>query len=166
MTSCTSVLLPDPLTPVTAVSMPSGISTSMSFRLCSLAPSTFSFWLVGLRRTAGHRDRELVAQVLGRQRARLLQQRLERAGKDDPPALLAGAEPHVHDGVGDADHVGVVLDDEDGVALIAELPQDGDQPLVVARVQPDRRLVEDVERVDERRSQRRREIDPLRLPAR
>ena len=53
MTSCTSVLLPEPLTPVTHVSTPSGISTSMSLRLCSAAPSTRSFWFVGLRRTAG-----------------------------------------------------------------------------------------------------------------
>ena len=66
-------------------------------------------------------------------------------------ALLAGAEAQIDDVVGDLDHVGVVLDDEHGVALIAQLPQDGDQPLVVARVQADRRLVEHVERADQRR---------------
>ena len=113
-----------------------------------------------------HRNRELVAQVLRGQRPRLLQQRLERAGEDDAAALLAGAEAHVDDRVGDADHVGVVLDDEHGVALIAQLAQDGDQPLVVARVQADRRLVEDVERVDQRRPERRRQVDALRLAAR
>ena len=86
-------------------------------------------------------------------------------GEDDAPALLAGAEPHVHDGVGDADHVGIVLDDEDGVALVAKLPQDRDEPLVVARVEPDRRLVEDVQRVDERRPQRGRQVDALRFAA-
>ena len=36
--SLTSVDLPDPLTPVTAVSTPSGIATSMFFRLFSRAP--------------------------------------------------------------------------------------------------------------------------------
>ena len=45
MTSCTSVLLPEPLTPVTHVSMPSGISTSTSFRLCSDAPVIVIRWL-------------------------------------------------------------------------------------------------------------------------
>jgi hypothetical protein len=40
---------------------------------------------------------------------------------------------------------------KDGVALVAQLAQDRDQPLVVARVQADRRLVEDVQRVDQRR---------------
>ena len=39
------------------------------------------------------------------------------------------------------------------------------QPLVVARVQADRRLVEHVERADERRAERRRQVDALRLAA-
>ena len=38
--SLTSVDLPDPDTPVTAVSTPSGNATSMLRRLCSLAPTT------------------------------------------------------------------------------------------------------------------------------
>ena len=71
---------------------------------------------------------------------------LERARKDHAAAMLAGAQPHVDDVVGDRNHVGVVLDDEHRVALIAQLPQDLDQPLVVARVQADRRLVEHVQR--------------------
>ena len=38
-TSCTSVDLPEPLTPVTQTRRPSGIATSMFLRLCSAAPS-------------------------------------------------------------------------------------------------------------------------------
>ena len=53
MTSCTSVLLPEPLTPVTHVSMPSGTSTSTSLRLCSDAPLMRIRWLVGFRRIDG-----------------------------------------------------------------------------------------------------------------
>ena len=138
----------------------------MSLRLCSDAPRIAQLLVRRLAPDRRHRNRQLVAQVLGGQRARLVQQRVERAREDHPAALLPGAEPHVDDRVGDADHVGVVLDDEHGVALVAQLPQDGDQPLVVARVQADRRLVEHVERVDERRAERRREIDALRLAAR
>ena len=41
-----------------------------------------------------------------------------------------------------------------------------DEPLVVGRVEPDRRLVENVERVDEIRAEGVREIDALRLPSR
>ena len=103
----------------------------MSFRLCSAAPSTRSRWFDGPPPHRRHRDRQLVAQVLRGQRARLVHQLAQRAREDDPAALLARAEPHVDDGVGDPDHVGVVLDDEDGVPLIAKLPQDRDQPLVV-----------------------------------
>src|SRR6516162_8859127 len=36
-----SELLPDPATPVTTTSTPSGMSTSTSFRLCARAPRTF-----------------------------------------------------------------------------------------------------------------------------
>ena len=88
---------------------------------------------------------------------------VERPREDHPAALFAGTEAHVDDPVGNPDHVGVVFDDEDGIALVAELTQDGDQPFVVARMQADGRLVEHVERVDERGAKRGREIDALRL---
>ena len=42
-TSWTSVDLPDPLTPVTQVSVFSGIVMSTSFRLCSVAPVSLIF---------------------------------------------------------------------------------------------------------------------------
>ena len=120
----------------------------------------------GRRRVARHRNREIVAQILRGERTRLAEQALEAAGVDDAAALLAGAEPEIDDLVGDANHVGVVLDDQHRVALIAQLPQDRDQPQVVARVQADRRLVEHVERADQRRAERGGEADALRLAAR
>ena len=115
---------------------------------------------------AGHGNRQLVAQVARRERPRVLQQSLAGTGIDHAAALFAGAQPHVHDCVGDANHVGVVLDHDDRVALIAQLQQDRDQPLVVARMQADRRLVQHVQRVDQRRPERRGQIDALRLAAR
>src|SRR4030081_307922 len=39
---CTSELLPDPATPVTTTSTPSGMSTSTLRRLCTVAPRIFS----------------------------------------------------------------------------------------------------------------------------
>ncbi len=48
----TRVLLPAPDTPVTAVRVPRGKVTSMSLRLCSLAPRTTSLPLP-LRRLSG-----------------------------------------------------------------------------------------------------------------
>ena len=51
--SLTSVDLPEPLTPVTAVSTPSGIATSMFFRLLARAPRMTISPRVGGRRAAG-----------------------------------------------------------------------------------------------------------------
>ena len=112
-----------------------------------------------------HRNRQLLAQILRGERARLLHQSFERARKHHAPALLAGAQPQIDDVIGDPDHVGVVLDHDHRVALVAELPQDVDQPLVVARVQADGGLVEHIQRADQRGTERGREVDALRLAA-
>ena len=45
---------------------------------------------------------------------------VERALEDDRAAVGPGARPHVDDVVGDPDDLRVVLDDEHGVALVAE----------------------------------------------
>ena len=69
-------------------------------------------------------------------------------------ALLAALGPELHHVVGGADRLEVVLDDEHRVAAVAQPKQQLEQPVHVARVQADRRLVEDVERVDELRAER------------
>ena len=79
--------------------------------------------------------------------------------------VLAGAGAHVDDPVGRAHHLLVVLDHEHGVAQIAQALERADQPVVVALVQPDRRLVEDVEDTHELRADLRGEPQPLRLAA-
>ncbi len=164
--SWTSVDLPDPLTPGHARQRAERDADVDRLQVV-LARAQHADALAGAPPPlARHRDRQLAAQVPRRQRPRLLQQAVERAREDDAAALLAGAEAQVDDVVGHADHVGVVLDDDDRVALVAQLAEDGDQPLVVARVQADRRLVEHVERADQRRPERRRQVDPLRLAAR
>ena len=50
--------------------------------------------------------------------------------------MLAGARAHVHDVIGGQDGVEVVLDDDDGVAQIAQPFQGGQQAVVVALVLP------------------------------
>ncbi len=60
----------------------------------------------------------------------------------------------------------VVLDDDHRVAEVAQPLQRRDQPLVVALVEPDRGLVEDVQHPHERRADLRGKPDPLRLAAR
>ena len=84
---------------------------------------------------------------------------------DDLAAVLAGAGADVDDPVGGPDGVLVVLDDDQGVAEVLEPDQRLDQPLVVALVQPDRRLVEDVEHADQAGADLGGQPDPLRLAA-
>ncbi len=74
---------------------------------------------------------------------------LRRPFRDDVAAVLARAGPHVHEPVGRPHHLLVVLDDEHGVAKVAQPLERADEPAVVALVEADRRLVEDVEHADE-----------------
>ena len=85
---------------------------------------------------------------------------------DDLAAVDAGAGADVDDVVGGADRVLVVLDDEDGVAEIAQALERLEQARVVALMQADRRLVEHVEHAGEARADLRGEADALALAAR
>ena len=58
-----------------------------------------------------------------------------------------------------------MLDDDDGIADIAQAFEGGEQALVVAVVQADRGLVEDVEHADQPRAYLRGEADALGLAA-
>jgi hypothetical protein len=80
-------------------------------------------------------------------------------------AVLARAGAHVHEPVGRAHHLLVVLDHQHGVAEALQALQGADQLRVVALVEPDRRLVEDVEDADELRADLRGQPQPLRLAA-
>ena len=90
---------------------------------------------------------------------------LDRAAVHDGAAVLAGARADVDDPVGGADGVLVVLDDEHRVAEVAQADQRLDQAMVVALVQPDRRLVEHVQRADQTGPDLAGEPDALRLTA-
>ena len=70
-------------------------------------------------------------------------------GVDDVAAVLPRARADVDHVVGDLDGVLVVLDDEHRVAEVAQADERVDQAVVVALVQPDRRLVEHVEHADQ-----------------
>ena len=88
-----------------------------------------------------------------------------RALRDDLAAVLAGARAEVDDVVGGADRALVVLDHDHGVAEVAQPLEGVDQLGVVALVEPDRGLVEDVEDAHQRRADLGGEPDPLRLAA-
>ena len=81
------------------------------------------------------------------------------------PPCSPGSRAHVDHQVGRADHVGVMLHDDDRVAAVAQPLEDADEPPDVAGMQPDARLVQDEKRVHQGRPQRRGQVDPLHLPA-
>ena len=95
-----------------------------------------------------------------------LSQRSDRALEHQLPAGGTGAGAEIDDVIRNRDHLRLVLDDEDGVALVAEPQQQGVHPLDIVRVQPDRRLVEDVGHVGERRPEVADHLRTLRLAAR
>ena len=81
-------------------------------------------------------------------------------------ALGAGARAEVDHVVGDLDRLRLVLHDQHRVALVPELQEQVVHPLDVVGVQPDRRLVEDVRDVGERRAEVADHLRALGLAAR
>ena len=89
-----------------------------------------------------------------------------RRDGDDPAALHAGARTQVDDQVGAADRGLVVLDDQHGVAAVAQLVERVEEHGVVARMQADGRLVEDVADAAQVRAELGGQADALALAAR
>src|SRR5690606_16081927 len=84
---------------------------------------------------------------------------------DDLAAGSAGAGPQLDHVVGDRDDLGLVLDDEDGVALVAQTQEQLVHALHVVRVQAHSRLVEDVGDVGQGRAAVPDHLRALRLAA-
>ena len=130
--------LPQPHTPVMTVSVPSGISTSMFLRLCSVTPSQAQRAPARRAALGGHRDLSATREVGRRSATRGT--RGSSAGvpeADDLAAVLARARAHVDHEVGRADRLLVVLDDDDRVAEVAQALHRRDEARVVALVQAD-----------------------------
>ncbi len=162
----TSVDLPEPDTPVTATNSPSGNATSMSWRLCSRAP-----WTASSRPSV--RGRRMSGSGISRRPERYCpvsesgwaSRSCDGAAVHDLAAVLAGARADVDHPVGGPDRVLVVLDHDQRVAEVLEPDEGLDQPVVVALVQPDRRLVEHVEHADQAGADLRGQPDALGLAA-
>ena len=78
----------------------------------------------------------------------------------------AGAGSQIDHVVGGADRIFIVLDHDHRVAQIAQPPQRAQQALVVALVQADRGLIEDVHDAGEARADLACQADALGLAAR
>ena len=81
------------------------------------------------------------------------------------PPRTPGPGPKSTIVVGRPHRLFVVLDDDDRVSQVAQLRERVQQPVVVARVQADRRLVEDVEHAHQSAADLAGQTDPLRLAA-
>ena len=74
---------------------------------------------------------------------------VEAAFETSLAAIGSGAWPEVNNLISDGDAFGFVLDDEHGVAFVAQAEQEFVHPLNIVRVQSDRWLVEHVGDVGE-----------------
>ena len=128
--SLTSVDLPLPLTPVTAMKHPSGNSTSIPARLCSCASRTASHASPGWRRISGTATNSLPdEEAAGDGASSLAMICLSVPGDHDLAAVLARTRTDVDDVVGDADRLFVVLHHDDGVAEVTQAHEGVDEPL-------------------------------------
>src|SRR5580704_10872936 len=92
---------------------------------------------------------------------------LPRAAEEhDLPTALAGPRTEVENAVGLEHDLRIVLDHHEGVTGVAQAFHDPDDALHVARVQPDRGLIEHEQRVDQGGAERGGEVDALYFPAR
>ena len=163
--SFTSELLPEPETPVTHTKTPSGISTSMFLRLWCRAPRTTSLLRADRAADGGNLDLPPAGKIGPGEAGRDLHDSAGRPGGHHVPAAHARAGPEIHDVVGRPHRVFVVLDDHHRVALVAELGQGVQQAVVVAGVQADRRLVENVEHAHQAAADLPGQADPLHFAA-
>ncbi len=110
-------------------------------------------------------DRGLAAEVAAGQ-GFLARLDLRRGpGRRDLSAAVARTGAEIDEMVGRLDHLAVVLDQDERVAQVAQVPQRREQPGVVARVQADRRLVEHVEHARQPAADLARQTDALALAA-
>ncbi len=112
-----------------------------------------------------HLDLFLAREVLAGQRGGVLRHLLRRPRGDDVAAVFARPRAEVDQVVGGHHRALVVLDHDHRVAEVAQPVEGRDQLLVVALVEADRGLVEDVHHADQARPDLGRQADPLGLAA-
>ena len=93
----------------------------------------------------GHGDFALAAQILSGDGRRAVFDILHRARADDLAAVHARPGADVHNVICGVHGVLVMLDDQQRVAEVAQMLERGKQLVVVTLMQPDARLVEDIQ---------------------
>jgi hypothetical protein len=80
--------------------------------------------------------------------------------------MWAGSGPEITDRIAARDHIAVMFDNKDCIPQVTQSLHRLNQPTIVPRVQPDRRLVEHIKYPTESRPELTRESNPLRLSSR
>jgi hypothetical protein len=112
---------------------------------------------------AGRRDgdRQRAGEVAPGERVRVRHDLVGRPDRDDVTAELTRAGAEVDDIVGRANRLLVVLHHEHGIADVPEPLQGFEESSVVSLMQPDARLIEDVQHPDEARADLSRQTNSL-----
>ena len=113
-----------------------------------------------------HRDLARSGEVLPGDRGRVGGDFGGRPPGHDLAAMHARARADIEDVIGLADRFLVMFDDDDGIALVAQVFQRGQQPVIVALVEADGRFVENIEHPGQARPDLRGQPDALRFTAR
>src|SRR5579864_6759536 len=119
----------------------------------------------GLMAHRWNRNAQLAIQVSRGKRFTAAQKFAARSRIEQFSAIFACAGTQIDDVIGGVNGIRIVLDHQNRVSEVTQAFQDADQAVRVARVQPDGRLIENIKRPDQVRSQRCRQLDALRLAA-
>ena len=113
-----------------------------------------------------HGNKPPAAEILAGNRFRTGDNIVHRAAGHEMAAVRARSGADIDQKIRRAHRVLVVLDDDQRIAQIAQVFQRPQKPVVVALMQADGRLVENIQHAHQRRTDLRRQPDALRLAAR
>ena len=119
----------------------------------------------GFAALIGHADHPLAGQIGTRHGIRARHDIGRRSRGDHVSAVNARTGTHIDHVVGSANRIFVVLDDDNGIADIAQALERLDQALVIALVKADRRLVQNVQDAHEAGADLRCQTNTLGLAA-
>jgi hypothetical protein len=98
------------------------------------------------------RNRLFAAQILCGQAASALDYLVHGPGGDDISTANAGSWPEIDQVIRGPHRLFIMLDDNDGIAHVAEPLKRPEQPAIVSRMKSDGRFVQDVQHPDESRA--------------
>src|SRR6202140_2170971 len=109
---------------------------------------------------------QIFRKIASGQRYRIVHDLVIRPLGNQLAAVLAGSWPQVENPIGRPHNVRIMLHHQNRIPQIAQPVKNLDQPVRIPRMQPDRRLIQHIQRPHQPRSQRSRQLNALRLAPR